>query len=411
MTEYLPLQKIYYAEKSSERDSLVQGEAERRLNDASTFRTGVKIEYGELFLAMPRELSLLAERLLRVERKVSQLWHELPGIAQGAYLRGLIIDEIVSTNGIESIRSTRRQIQEALESIESATPSREFRRFREFTCLYYELIDKSHIVPQTPADIRKIYDAILEGELKKEQQPDGEFFRKDPVDIVTSTQKVAHKGVVPEASIIKLLEQMISLVNSTDIPPLYTAIIAHYLFEYIHPFYDGNGITGRYLLALNLSKPLSLATVLSLSSVIADNKRRYYKAFTTTESPLNHGEMTFFVIQMMEFIRLAQDAVMENLEEKKAKLETALESLAGLKEEPYSLSRHESDIMFIAVQDYLFNAFEETSLEDISLNAKVGKQTARKRTLALEEKGLLKCISQRPLRFQLTEQALTVFGI
>ena len=66
-----------------------------------------------------------------------------------------------------------------------------------------------------------------------------------------------------------MIDRMIELVASPDIPQTYSAILSHFLFEYIHPFYDGNGRTGRYLLALYLSEPLSETTVLSLSRVIA----------------------------------------------------------------------------------------------------------------------------------------------
>ena len=69
----------------------------------------------------------------------------------------------------------------------------------------------------------------------------------------------------------------------TDIPELYAAALCHFLFGYIHPFFDGNGRTGRYLLALQLSRPLSQPTVLSLSRVIAENKATYYRAFDAVE--------------------------------------------------------------------------------------------------------------------------------
>lgn len=411
MTEYASLQKLYYGDQSPQRDKANQSEAEKRLNEESTFRTGIEIEPGELFLAMPRQLSLLNERLLRVERKTSQLWHELPGIAQWAYLRGLIMDEIVSTNKIEGVHSTRRQIENALAQAESKTPTTEFKRFKEFANLYLELTDKKHLYPQTPADIRKIYDSVVAGELEESQQPDGELFRKEAVDIVTAAQKVVHGGVVPESAIAKMLEQMIRLADSPEIPPTFAAIIAHFLFEYIHPFYDGNGRTGRYLLALYLSEPLSLATVLSLSAIIAENKNKYYKAFTTTEALLNRGEVTFFVIQMLELIRLAQDSVLENLGNKKAMLKRAEDSLGNFVAEPYSLSPKEIKVMFQAVQHYLFDAFSEISLEDISRHSGVGLQTARKYTLKLEEKGLLKPVSLKPLKFELTQNALIVFDI
>ncbi len=411
MAEYIPLQKLYYTYASSERDSLIKEDVLKRIEAASTFRTRIKLETGELFLAMPKELTILNERLLRVERKVSHLWRELPGIAQWSYLRGLVMNEIVSTNEIEGIHSTRRQIEDALKSAEADSATTDYKRFREFANLYLELTNKNHIYPQTPQDIRSIYDAVVAGELDDGQQPDGSIFRKDAVDVMSPRQTVVHRGVMPESRIIEMIEQMIALMESPDIPPTFAAIMAHFLFEYIHPFYDGNGRTGRYLLALYLSEPLSLATVLSLSSVIAENKGKYYKAFKTAEDRLNQSEVTFFVMQMMEFIRLAQDSLMENLERKKVLLERAKESLRDTAKEPYTLSERQQTVIFLAVQNHLFDMFSEISLDDIASYSGTSTQTARKYTLELEEKGLLHPIAFRPLKFKLTQEALTFFDI
>ena len=154
MSDYPTLEKLFYSDSSSERVEHVKAEAERRLNNPASFRTGIELSSGELFLATPRELSLLNEKMLRVERKVSQLWRDLPGIARWAYLRSLIMDEIMFTNEMEGVHSSRRQIEEALESAEAKRPTKEAKRFREFASLYLELTDSNHVYPQTPADNR-----------------------------------------------------------------------------------------------------------------------------------------------------------------------------------------------------------------------------------------------------------------
>lgn len=89
--------------------------------------------------------------------------------------------------------------------------------------------------------------------------------------------KVVHKGVEPEDKIIEVVETMLQTVQRDDMPEMISALASHYLFEYAHPFYDGNGRTGRYLLALFLSEALSVPTVLSLSRAIAENRSIYYR--------------------------------------------------------------------------------------------------------------------------------------
>ena len=69
---YKTLEKLFHADASSDRMEANLIEARRRLEDLSTFRTGIDIGTGELFLASPRELSLLLDATLRMERKVSQ---------------------------------------------------------------------------------------------------------------------------------------------------------------------------------------------------------------------------------------------------------------------------------------------------------------------------------------------------
>ena len=130
-------------------------------------------------------------------------------------------------------------------------------------------------MPKTPQEIRTIYDKIMDGELPDSKLPDGKIFRAEGVDITAGGVKVVHKGVEPEDKIIEVVETMLQMVQRDDMPEMISALASHYLFEYAHPFYDGNGRTGRYLLALFLSEALSVPTVLSLSRAIAENRDVY----------------------------------------------------------------------------------------------------------------------------------------
>ena len=80
----------------------------------------MKNENGEeLFFSMPRELAVLSEAVLRREREISDSLSTLPGIARAALVRNLVISEVVSTNQLEGIHSTRKQINDLLEGADS----------------------------------------------------------------------------------------------------------------------------------------------------------------------------------------------------------------------------------------------------------------------------------------------------
>ena len=132
---YRSLQRLFYTDTSNERFAKFAGLAEsRRLSD-STFRTGIQSRHGELFLAVPRELSLLSEKVLRRERRVSALTRDLPPIAYHSLVRELAACEVVSSNEIEGVHSSRRQVLDALEADATRKRGRRSSRFVEFSML------------------------------------------------------------------------------------------------------------------------------------------------------------------------------------------------------------------------------------------------------------------------------------
>ncbi len=410
--DYPTLEKLFYKDTSSQHFDNHQEQLRLRLEAESTFRTGIMLEHGELFCAVPRELSLASEQVLRRERRVSALWKALPTVALGAFIRSLILDEIVYSNQIEGVHSTRRQIEAALEEASRDTsalagaPEKIHPPFVEFARLYLGLTDSPN-PPRSLQDIRSIYDAVVRNSLDENDQINDSLFRAGPV-FIESRGKVLHQGVSPEATIEKMLSQMLELVSSESIPEMYSALLAHFLFEYVHPFYDGNGRTGRYLLALNLSTPLSQPTALSLSRVIAENKNAYYKAFDIAERPLNCAEATHFVITMLDLIGQAQDDLIANLEEKRGALEELRARVNSLDD---SFSDRERDLLFYIGQLTLFDAFGETDIKRTTAYLRASVPTTRKALGQLRAREYLLRTSMRPAVYRLSQQGRAALGL
>jgi Fic family protein len=89
--------------------------------------------------------------------------------------------------------------------------------------------------------------------------------------------------------------------EKTDLSPLISMSILHYQFESIHPFYDGNGRTGRILNILFLILNRLIDTpILYLSSYIIENKSDYYRLLNHTNRTGEWEEWILFMLSAVE---------------------------------------------------------------------------------------------------------------
>ena len=399
--KYRSLARSFHTDRSNDAFNNHAKLARQRLEADSTFRTGVVTPLGELFAATPRETSMLTEKILLAERRVSRLWNQIPGVMRWDYIRHSISEELFATNEMEGVRSTRKETQEAVEAADKARKDGDDpkARFSEFAKLYLNLTDKDSALPAGIADIRDIYDKVVLDEINESDKPDGELFRKGDMEIQGPHGLAIHNGVKGEGNIGALLTDMIHLATSDEIPRLQSAIMSHFLFEYVHPFYDGNGRTGRYLLALYLSNDLTLPTVLSLSRTIAENKNEYYKAFTEAEDKLNSGELTFFVYTILGLIERAQESLIEELGVKIDQLDKATVLRDELRRE-HALSTNATLLLYAVMQEELFDTTKSMTLEDAGGDLMLTKQTIRKYVDELAGASLIEFTGRRPLRFR-----------
>lgn len=298
-----------------------------------------------LFYVSLVELSLLEQNIFYNSKEITSLSSRLPRTANLACVRDIMMNEIEKSNGIEGVHSTKKELYESINS-EKTT------RFYGIVNKYIQIIEEKTKKIETPKEIRDLYDEIFKKDILKnpENQLDGVLFRKDRIHVSDSKNSTIHTGDSSENMILDHINSLIEFMNKQDLPSLVKAAIVHYYFEYIHPFYDGNGRFGRYLFSMYLARKIDIYTGLSLSYAIFENKKKYSDLFLNTSNVKNYGEVTFFIKGMLEFIIKGQESIIEMLKDKILKLtyaESYIDKLEDIREE-------EKNILFIYIQNYIF---------------------------------------------------------
>ncbi|MGF1669115.1 MAG: Fic family protein [Balneolaceae bacterium] len=119
-----------------------------------------------------------------------------------------------------------------------------------------------------------------------------------------STGEVVFVPPQHKAAILKALDNLEKYINDDEVSnvhPLIKMAIIHVQFESIHPFYDGNGRTGRIINMLYLvQKGLLDLPVLYLSRYIVKNKPEYYRLLQRVRS---HNEWEKWILYMLEGVK------------------------------------------------------------------------------------------------------------
>ena len=413
---YRTLKSIFH-----ERDRAgADGEERSRRDSPAAIEWDLLIGEHSMFALMTPQIVALVERIMAYEPRIRHEWDGLPGRARDDYLDGMIIDEIQATNEIEQVRSTRKEISAALKALaeEQAVGSR---RFVEMVRLYLGIEEPDTRGPQTLDDIRTVYDAVTAGEISADDAPDGERFRAGPVFIESGSGTV-HSGLSPESAINDALTLMVAQGRNDEIPLLVRAVVAHFVFEYAHPFYDGNGRTGRYLLALDLRQVLAPYASLALSATLADNKDRYYRAFLDAEDPLNRGDLTPYVAVMLDLIAQAQHRLLVDLADRRQRiqqLENRIRFLVdddlagnlGLPTHAMSDAENVGSLLYTLGQAWLFDVNRAVKLQSLADAAGRSTQFIRPRLALLDEAGVIETVTRKPLRFRLSSRGAALLGV
>lgn len=317
------------------------------------------------------------------------------------YYGPALIQEAASSSRIEGTRTTMEKIFEKeieLEEKEIDPEERELRDPEDVVAALEEGIeyglDRIEVQPLNLELVKRIHEKVFTG---ADMNPGR--FRDKPVWIGPGGAGIdqAHYVPPPAEEIEPLLENLIEYLNSPDaddMPILIKIAIAHYQFEAIHPFEDGNGRIGRLLVLLNMcdddifpKEPLLTGPFINLSNYFLRNRQQYYDRLMNVSSNGEYTEWVKFFLRAVD--KQSQHAI------------NTLEEVESLRDD------FKKDVDEKGVPEVAQDAVDELFRNPIITIPKVEKefgvsyQTANSAIHALEKKGILEEMkpNRRPKKF------------
>ena len=384
---YVPLNKLFYSD-SKNYDKIYAKRFGSEYAVHIDFRIG---EFDAFFVQTP-EIFAKMLAIYKAANTVNWFCCDLPGAALEQFATSCLIDEIVLTNAIEGVHSTRREIDSLLEGGGKST------RFYGLVQKYLMLRQGKPLEFKTCADIRSVYDELVLREVEiddPDNVPDGEIFRKGSVSVSSQTQKELHRGLYPESSIISAAEKALAFLNDESVELLYRAAAFHYFIGYIHPFYDGNGRLNRFISSYLLGSELCPLAGFRLSYTVKQNISDYYKAFGICNDPKSRGDITPFVEMFLGIVETAVTQLGEALEKRSEKLAYYRSWIVLLPDA--------ADAKMAQLYDYLIQAalFSEHGIgtEELLRLFGVSRNTLQKKLGKVEAVELLQTVTKNRMKF------------
>ncbi|CAM3319746.1 Fic family protein [Aequorivita lipolytica] len=229
--------------------------------------------YNELPL-LPLHKELETKAILKQAISSNKILAELKGRAdeipnQSMLVNAITLQEAKDSSEIENIVTTQDTLYKAFSSNISETDAqtKEVLRYRQ---ALWEGFNELKNRPLATNSFIKIVQTIKEN---------SSGIRNAPGTVITSNNKTIYTPPEGENTIRNLLKNLEDFMHADDdLDYLVKLAIIHYQFEAIHPFFDGNGRTGRVLNILYIvEKGLLESPILYLSKYIIENKNDYYK--------------------------------------------------------------------------------------------------------------------------------------
>ncbi len=254
------------------------------------------------FPLLPFKIDFETKAILKKLSKAHQALAELKGVTesipnQSILLNTLSLQEAKDSSAIENIITTQDDLytSNALKKEFASIAAKEVHSYALALRNGYMMVKETGLLTNN---------SILEIQETLEENKAG--FRELPGTALKNTQtgETIYKPPQEPKQILDLmrnLEQFINDDSLSDIDPLTKMAVIHHQFESIHPFYDGNGRTGRIINILYLVKCGLLDTpILYLSRYINQKKGDYYRLLQTVRTENTWEEFILYMLEGIE---------------------------------------------------------------------------------------------------------------
>ncbi len=261
---------------------------------------GQKAPHQQLAKLPPLRVKVETIEILRQTTKSVAALAELKGIAktipnQAMLINAIVLQEAKDSSEIENIITTQDELYKALTINQSqiSASTKEVVDYRKAIFYGYELVKKQGFL--------RVNDIVF---IQQELIANNAGIRSTPGTVLKNdtTGEIVYTPPQDKVEILDLLSNFIEHFNQhDDLSPLIKLAILHYQFESIHPFYDGNGRTGRILNILYLIlNDLIDVPILYLSSYIINHKSEYYRLLNQTNLTDNWEEWILYMLKAVE---------------------------------------------------------------------------------------------------------------
>lgn len=248
---------------------------------------------------LPPSGNIETKLVLKKAAEAHRYLAELKGIANTIPNQNILIDtlslqEAKESSAIENIVSTFDDIYQSNAAANNyiSSSAKEVHAYSKALKVGFELIKKNGLL--TTSHILEIQSHI---------ENNNAGFRKLPGTILLNETTGESVYTPPQdyETIVKLMVNLQDYINDdelSDVDPLIKMAIIHHQFESIHPFYDGNGRTGRIINILYLIKnDLLSLPILYLSRYIVQHKALYYHLLQDVRNTKNWEPWILFMLQ------------------------------------------------------------------------------------------------------------------